>query len=81
MIKKTLGYIIIIAILIFGVSCMFFSGYYSAKEYSQRLSKPIRTLEVWDKHEQDNRCYINVWIEVTPEEYIGLDIGDEYVGH
>lgn len=34
--------------------------------------------QVEDKFERDGRCYVEVWVEVTPEEYIGLDIGDEY---
>lgn len=34
--------------------------------------------QVGDKVEKDGRCYVSVWVEVTPEEYIGLDIGDEY---
>lgn len=31
-----------------------------------------------DKYESDGRCYLNLEVEVTPEEYIGYDIGDEY---
>ena len=34
--------------------------------------------QVEDKFEKDGKCYVAVWVEVTPEEYIGLDIGDEY---
>lgn len=34
--------------------------------------------EVLEKYEYDGKCYIETWIEVTPEEYVGLDIGDEY---
>lgn len=42
------------------------------------------TVNVYDpyvvigKHEHNGKCYIQTWIEVTPEQYIGLDIGDEY---
>lgn len=42
------------------------------------------TVNVYDpyvvigKHEHNGKCYIQTWIEVTPEKYIGLDIGDEY---
>lgn len=42
------------------------------------------TVNVYDpyvvigKHEHNGKCYIQTWIEVTPEEYIGLDIGDPY---
>lgn len=34
--------------------------------------------QITDKCEVDGKCYIETWIEVTPEEYIGLDIGDPY---
>ena len=34
--------------------------------------------QVEDKFERDGRCFVEIWVEVTPEEYIGLDIGDEY---
>lgn len=34
--------------------------------------------EVVGKCEHDGKCYVETWIEVTPEEYIGLDIGDEF---
>lgn len=33
---------------------------------------------ITDKCEVDGKCYVETWIEVTPEEYIGLDIGDPY---
>ena len=34
--------------------------------------------QVEAKYERDGRCFVEIWVEVTPEEYIGLDIGDEY---
>ena len=34
--------------------------------------------QIVDKYEADGKCYIQTWIEITPEEYIGYDIGDEY---
>lgn len=34
--------------------------------------------EVVGKYEQDGKCYIAVEVEVSPEEYIGYDIGDKY---
>lgn len=37
-----------------------------------------KPMQVTDKYEAKGKCYIQTWIEVTPEEYIGLDIGDEY---
>lgn len=36
------------------------------------------TRQIVDKYEADGKCYIQTWIEITPEEYIGYDIGDEY---
>lgn len=38
----------------------------------------LEPYEIVDKYEEDGRCYVEIWHEVTPEEYIGLDIGDEY---
>ena len=37
-----------------------------------------KSMQVTDKYEMDGKCYIQTWIEITPEEYIGYDIGDEY---
>lgn len=34
--------------------------------------------QVNDKCEVDGRCYVQTWVEVTPEDYIGLDVGDEF---
>lgn len=31
-----------------------------------------------DKYEHDGKCYLAIEIEISPEEYIGYDIGDEY---
>lgn len=36
------------------------------------------TPEVEAKDEIGGRCYVQTWIEVSPEKYIGLDIGDEF---
>lgn len=36
------------------------------------------TRQIVNKYEADGKCYIQTWIEITPEEYIGYDIGDEY---
>lgn len=38
----------------------------------------VEPYEIWDKCENNGRYFVEVWVEVTPEEYIGLDIGDEY---
>lgn len=37
-------------------------------------------LHVTGKSEVDGKCYVQTWVEVTPEEYIGLDVGDEFGG-
>lgn len=37
-----------------------------------------KEMQIVDKYEADGKCYIQTWIEITPEEYIGYDIGDEY---
>lgn len=34
--------------------------------------------QVTAKNEVAGRCYVQTWVEVTPEEYIGLDVGDEF---
>ena len=41
-------------------------------------SRP-KAYEIWDKGEYNGKCFVAVWHEVSPEEYIGLDIGDEYI--
>lgn len=37
-----------------------------------------KAMQIVDKYEADGKCYIQTWIKITPEEYIGYDIGDEY---
>lgn len=37
-----------------------------------------RPYQVTDKDEFGGRCYVQTWIEVTPEDYIGLEVGDEF---
>lgn len=37
-----------------------------------------KAMQIVDKYEAEGKCYIQTWIEITPEEYIGYDIGDEY---
>ena len=34
--------------------------------------------QVNEKCENGGRCYVQTWVEVTPEDYIGLDVGDEF---
>lgn len=31
-----------------------------------------------NKYEKDGKCFVEVQVEVFPEEYIGYDVGDEY---
>ena len=31
-----------------------------------------------DKYEHGGKCYLAIKIEISPEEYIGLDVGDEF---
>ena len=42
------------------------------------ITKKPEPYEVWDKCENNGKYYVQVWMEVSPEDYIGLDIGDEY---
>ena len=45
------------------------------------LTKDSPAPEPWEingKCEAGGKYYVEVWHEVTPEEYIGLDVGDEY---
>ena len=34
--------------------------------------------QVNDKCEVDGRCYVQTWVEVSVEDYIGLEAGDEF---
>lgn len=34
--------------------------------------------EITGKHEEAERCFVDLRIEIPPNDYIGLDIGDEY---
>lgn len=36
------------------------------------------TCPIVDKYEYEDQCYLQIEMEVSPEEYIGYDIGDEY---
>lgn len=43
------------------------------------IQEPPIPLQVVNKYEtNDGRCYVETWIEVSVDEYIGLDIGDEF---
>ena len=41
-------------------------------------SQELQTYTIVDKHEAGERCFVEVQIEVSPEEYIGYEIGDEF---
>ena len=67
-------YIIISALLIFLGTFAIITGI-------ELLKKDATTPEPWEisgKYETNGKCFVEVWHEVTPEEYIGLDVGDEY---
>lgn len=34
--------------------------------------------QVNDKCEVEGRCYVQTWVEVSVEDYIGLEVGDEF---
>ena len=36
------------------------------------------TYPIVDKYEHGGKCYLAIEIEISPEEYIGLDVGDEF---
>lgn len=45
------------------------------------LSQSEESQTVWrivNKYEKDGKCFVEVQIEISPEEYIGYDIGDDY---
>ena len=33
--------------------------------------------QVTAKSKVNGKCYVQIWVEVSPEDYIGLDVGDE----
>lgn len=66
-------------ILILICVCIFLGGV--AFGYKTGPEQKPRPMQVVEKVEESGKCYIKTWIEVSPEEYIGLDIGDEYKGN
>lgn len=36
------------------------------------------TYPIVDKYEHGGKCYLAIEIEISPEEYIGYDVGDEF---
>lgn len=41
-------------------------------------AKSEQTYPIVDKYEHNGKCYLAIEVEISPEEYIGYDIGDEY---
>lgn len=74
--KKELTYMIIVALISIAMVLTLMIG---VKECQNRQAenKP-EPYQITNKCEENGKCYIETWIEVTPEEYIGLDVGDEY---
>lgn len=71
--KRTLALILATVSLILASFCSgFVFGMVTVPEPS-----PVEG-QVNDKYENDGRCYVQTWVEVTPEDYIGLDVGDEF---
>lgn len=55
-----------------------FLGGFALGRYTEPEQTP-RPLQVTDKYEaEDGRCFVETWVEVSVEDYIGLDIGDEF---
>lgn len=56
-------------------------GYLLFKAVSLIGQPKITTYPIVDKYEHDGKCYLTIEQEITPEEYIGYDIEDEYEVH
>lgn len=69
--KRQLGlWVIIFGAFLFGLALGRWTG---SGDFPQLL-------EVVNKTEEGGKYYIEVLMEVSPEEYIGLDIGDTFEG-
>lgn len=66
--------------LIFATASIILASFSSGIVFGMVTSpEPIPVAgQVNDKCENGGRCYVQTWVEVTPEDYIGLDIGDEF---
>lgn len=42
------------------------------------LMEDAQPYYVTDKDEFSGHCYVQTWVEVSPEDYIGLEVGDEF---
>ena len=68
---KTIIWAALISISVAAITWMILDSWYYA-------NPDPKAMQIVDKYEADGKCYIQTWIEITPEEYIGYDIGDEY---
>lgn len=68
---------VLIILVTFSLTLSFFCLGYVFGGWMARSADPI-PYYVTDKAEANGKCYVETWLEVTPEEYIGLDIGDEW---
>ena len=71
--KRTLALIFVTVSLILASFC---SGIVFGRVTSTEPT-PVEG-QVNDKCEVDGRCYVQTWIEVSVEDYIGLEVGDEF---
>lgn len=65
--KAYILYVVVLLAVLF--AALHFLG---QSEESQAVGRIV------NKYEKDGKCFVEVQIEITPEEYIGYDIGDEY---
>lgn len=65
-----------IAILLLALT--FWIGYATCGIVGKTQVKDPQPYAVTDKAEYDGKCYLAIEVEISPEEYIGYDIGDEY---
>ena len=60
---------LIILIIVLAVAIVIFAG---------RRTPSVIENEIVGKFAQDSKHYLTIVVEVSPEEYIGYDIGDKY---
>lgn len=56
----------------------FITGGLIAYMVAMIIKPEVKTYPIVDKYEHNGKHYIAIEREVTPEEYIGYDVGDEY---
>lgn len=65
--KAYILYVIVLLAVLF--TALYFLG-------QSEESQPVGGIV--NKYEEDGKCFVEVQVEITPEEYIGYDIGDDY---